>query len=856
MIPWVTDAKFITDLENLNPEKDLVITRDIKRFIDRKSLGLRDNMFFAVSPKGFGKTLFLMYKRYLYEITHKKDWGEEGKVDMIMLKENLDQEDERELILPSGEILERDKINISYDSGKIDILIAPATWEKIWSLSIYLTAIKNFYEKNMENLARIIRREIPHKDQDEVKKLIANSYRNIHQNLAHILSLSHRDIAKIIEKQELLKPIIKSISSGIVIFIDNVDECFRDQLQQGEISRISGQSDPRVWYGAQMGLVKAIWNMPSRHLKVFTTIRKEAYEKLRRGNYADELIQQYDGSTLDIRYDLEDLKEMFIKNIQSESEDNVIKPEYLKTDPIYAFLGLEKNEIINTWVDNKKEDVFKYIYRHTLKRPRDLMTFGGALASIKPDRRTEDNIKSHKDYGVDASATKIVAEYMIEIKPQLNFFDFDKLFNLIHSNILTKREIREICREFNDLDLDLETCENRNCRECKKNHVFCILHKVGLLGVVFKDPVTGNKVQQFLPPGSEIPELDISGELHDSEYYLIHPALNSLIYNRSKTSGRPEFYINPKIIVGDGYPWTDPRIYGTNRYCSFIERVCRTDRFLDKLGVFLASSYQNKDFIVALSKKFKKRSLSLEIDKWMEPEDKGTGVIFCDEVCPKAFRNLWMIAEVSDFNPNVFFECGFAIGLGRTVNFLFDENAGEIKSKLGKLYLSYKTVDEIINKLEWNPDTFNEMKINNLYRTPRVFRQIDAFDSPNGREKSDLVSVLSFSQQTDIIQNLAKSGYKIVGINKLNQSFMPRDLVEELIDAKAVLVNLSGVKKEPTTNKLNDSQLMCLAGICVSQGVPVKIFQSYDNFYSDVREISIVDISGKDLIEFVNGLSI
>ena len=155
-----------------------------------------------------------------------------------------------------------------------------------------------------------------------------------------------------------------------------------------------------------------------------------------------------------------------------------------------------------------------------------------------------------------------------------------------------------------------------------------------------------------------------------------------------------------------------------------------------------------------------------------------------------------------------------------------------------------------------NPDKFNKIKSNSLYKVPRVFRDIDDFDLPNDRKKSDAVYVLSFNQQTDIIRNLSEYGYKVVELNRLKQRFMPRDLVAELIDAKAVLVNLSGVQKEQNTNKLNDSQLMCLAGICVSQCVPVKIFQSNDNFYSDVREISIGGNSGKNLIEFVNGLSI
>jgi predicted transcriptional regulator len=751
MEPWLVDAKFMTDLRDLNPEEDLVLTSDIKRFIARKRLGLRDHMFFAVSPKGFGKTLFLMYKRHLYETIHKKDWDKKGKGDMIMLGEDLSQDDGKEIILPSGEILERDKINISYDSGKIGILIVPVNWEKIWSLCLYQTAIKNFYEKNKETLARIITREIPPKDQGVVNELIDNSYKKLHQNLAHILGLSHRGIAKIIEKQELLKTIIKSISSGIVIFIDNVDECFRDQLKQRDISTISGQSDPMVWYAAQMGLVKAIWNIPSTHLKVFTGIRKEAYEKLRRGDYADELIQQYDRSTLDIRYDMEDLKEMFIKNIKNMSGDELVKPEYLETDPIYAFLGIPKNKITNTWVGNKKENVFEYIYRHTLNRPRDLMTIGGALTAIETGRRTEDNIKNHKDYGVDASATNIVGEYMIETKPLLNFFDFDKLFDLIHSNILTKREIREKCRVFNDLDP--ETCENRDCRECRETHVFCTLYKIGLLGVVWKDPVTGDEVQKFLPSWSAIPEPDISGELDDSEYYLIHPALNSLIYNRSKKSGRAEFNPNPTTIVGDGYGWKDPMILPTMRCCSFHkDRFCKSDRFLNPRGVFLASSYNKRNVIVELEEELKKLNLQVDIDKWTKREEPETGQIFCNEVCPKVFKNLRMLAEVSDFNPNVFFECGFALGFGRKVIFLCEEKADLIKSKLGGiLYVSYKTVGDIINKLGWSRDTFN-IKPDKLYMTPRLFNNINNFNSPNDRKKSGNVYLLSFNQEKDIIK--------------------------------------------------------------------------------------------------------
>lgn len=296
------------------------------------------------------------------------------------------------------------------------------------------------------------------------------------------------------------------------------------------------------------------------------------------------------------------------------------------------------------------------------------MTIGGALTAINTDSRTEDNIKNHPDYGVDASTIKIIEEYIIEKKSLLNFFDFDKLFNLIHLNILTKREIRKICGVFNGIDP--ERCENGDCRECRKTHVFCTLYKIGLLGIVWKNPVTGDEVQKFLPSWSAILEPDISGELDNSEFYLIHPALNSLIYNRNMKQGRIKSDISRTTIVGDGYKWENPMTPSTIRCCSFINNsLCNEAKSPNLSGVFLASSYNKKNVIDELDRKLKNLNFQVDIDNWTKREGLEAGQIFCDEVCPKIFKNLWVLAEVSDFNPNVFFECGFAHGLGRRVVF-------------------------------------------------------------------------------------------------------------------------------------------------------------------------------------------
>ena len=836
MKPWVADARDIGQFKG----DDLVITPSIKNFIDFDE---RDNMYFAVAPKGVGKTLFLMYKRQLYQAKHKR---------------GLYQEDI--YFIPKDNLVDRNVGSISFSDEKIDLFRHSETWKNIWSFCISLSIIKNFKrilqddnKKRRDELNRLIGL-LPGEMQVMIDNpLLVTPYGYLND----IMGLSYKKIPKIIKNQYLLTEIIKKVRSGVAVFIDNADECFAEHLKESECAEhlkesgrrgFSGELSSEVWYGAQIGLMLAIRELIglNSHLKIFASIRKEAFQKLLQ---TEDSGLQVKGDTLDIEYSKPQLKEIFIKNIKSMGKGDLVNSVDIETKPIYSFLGLEENKITNTQVGNKKEDIFDYIYRHTLKRPRDLMIIGAELTKITAKDRTEKTIRTK----IYKAATDIACTYIEEMKPHLDFNhfnQFEELFDLIHSNILSEKEIKEICRVLNKQ----ESCENKNCKHCEKTHAFCNLYKIGLLGAVLNDPLTGELVQTFLGPGEKVFESKI---LPYSKFYLIHPILNSLICERSTLGDKTTYYINPRIIVGDGYGWADPRIYRTARYGSFINRVCNTDRFVNKRGVFLASSYNKKEVIEELDKELKKLNLSLESDKWMEREEPGTGRIFCDEVCPKVFRNFWMLAEVSDFNPNVFFECGFAMGLGREVIFLCDEKANLIKSKLGEqLYYSYETVDDIITKLEWTQDMFSNIEINGLYKKPRVFRDINKFDSPEDREKTGDVFVLSFNQETDVIRKLSKYGCRIVEVNRLNQSFIPKDLVEEVIDARSVLVNLSGVQKEPTINKLNDSQLMCLAGICVSQGVPVKIFQSNDHFYSDLRGISIVDNSGEYIIEYINGLSV
>ena len=72
-------------------------------------------------------------------------------------------------------------------------------------------------------------------------------------------------------------------------------------------------------------------------------------------------------------------------------------PERVRADPIEAFLG--RMTVIDAYT-REEEGAFEFICRHTLLRPRDLMTIGERLAALRPyERQSEIRFKEVEDRG-------------------------------------------------------------------------------------------------------------------------------------------------------------------------------------------------------------------------------------------------------------------------------------------------------------------------------------------------------------------------------------------------------------------------------------------------------------------------
>jgi len=184
----------------------------------------------------------------------------------------------------------------------------------------------------------------------------------------------------------------------------------------------------------------------------------------------------------------------------------------------------------------QEEDAFDYVCRHTLLRPRDLMTIGERLAALRPEeRRHEQRVKE----AINVGATEIAREYLTEIAPYIGDLDLEGLFGRIPGHILTRDEVEELFRSHQTEDAGAE-----------ERHVFCALYRVGLLGHLHHDWVRGDWMQRFLRPGEATLEPD--GVLPRATHYLMHPVLSDVIGRLN-----PSYLerIDRVEIVGYGRVW-------------------------------------------------------------------------------------------------------------------------------------------------------------------------------------------------------------------------------------------------------------------------------------------------------------
>ena len=503
MRPWTIDADDIQVADDFDA-KLLHRTPWIDDFLAQT----RDEKFIVTATKGFGKTLLLKAKRVTYQ----------GGKGVLCLPENclLDK--------PVG-----DKV---FSAEMIELFgRAPDNWRKVWLISIAAAVLKHlgFLTGLSVN--------------NRLGALLADqNLRSVLDHFVNILDFPRGDLFKSAsDTDNQLVPRLRNISTPVAVFIDSIDEYFNKHIMTMS-SRPSdtGQLSAGVLYFSQMALVETAYQLRrvNHHIKVFAAVRKEAFSRLEEST---PMAQQYRGSMVDISYSRASLQQIFINNVRKEKERNLVTPSLLHDRPVEAFLGVA--HVTHSYT-GQQEDAFDYVYRHTLRRPRDLMTIGRKLSDMNPAERNEHTVKS----AVNRGATEIAREYLNEISPYVRLVRLDGVFAMLPGNILTRADVEHVFRMHNDdLRAAGELVADRD------QHVFCTLFKAGLLGYVAADLVSARRVQRFLMPGERT--FDPDGVLPQSSHYLIHPVLAEVI---TRTNQGYAQHIDRLNVVGDGRPWREP----------------------------------------------------------------------------------------------------------------------------------------------------------------------------------------------------------------------------------------------------------------------------------------------------------
>ena len=403
MRAWTVDADDIRVAEDFD-ESLLHRTPEIDSFLNPD----RDDKFIVIGTKGFGKTLLLKAKRILY------------------------QREGRAACLPIGNLLDKPIGDKIFGRESLTFFAAsPLPWSKTWLTAIALATLKHLGA--VEGL----------KVSPRLTSLIADEQlHGVIDHFVRLLDFTPSELQRCATDTDgHLVPRLRAVKAPVAIFIDGVDEYFNKHVEGLTINpSVTGELSPNVWHFAQLGLVEVAYQLRriNHHLKVFAAVRKEAYARLPQRT---AMAQQYRGSAVDIAYSPESLREIFVNNVRLVKADRMAQPERLRADPLEAFLG--RTTVTHPYT-REEEDVFEYICRHTLLRPRDLMTIGERLAALRPEeRRNEHRIKE----AVHQAAAEIAYEYLAEIAPHIGDLDLERLLRRLPGHVLTREEVERLFGE-------------------------------------------------------------------------------------------------------------------------------------------------------------------------------------------------------------------------------------------------------------------------------------------------------------------------------------------------------------------------------------------------------------------------
>ncbi|MCC6558117.1 MAG: protein kinase [Polyangiaceae bacterium] len=490
---WASDANQI----DIGALKALTFKNAVVReFLDDTS------KHFVTGAKGLGKTLLLTYKRTILGEHYLSATGRDRRHAAVQF-------------IPEGRPyldLMGDLPNI--DQSRIDLLSRLHECKRLWGFAFRMSIVSHhpalIRDCDPRDLAPLPR---------PLRALLEGRPVEPTMVLKELLSLTVRQVNQVIDAMEgTLERRIRSLHSGVFVFIDKLDQALR-RLPRA------------VWVHVQAGMIEAAWDLmnANRHVKIYATIREEAFS-----SYESDIKTNLYGAISTIRYAKHELVDLLEK-----------LTHYYEGLTLRDFILLD---VVSSGRSVRSEGTFDFLYRHTLGRPRDLVILA---SEISRNRRALDE-QTLARLVQDTSAGLLVANVFDEMRVFLEVLcDRDRrahFFSLLPHDVLSHDEVVEVWCAFHGVDRAYFDAHGRSADDVY--HPFRELFECGLLGVIGPDPAGERQVQRFRQPHDPV-----GGSRHDlprSRYYLLHPSLRALI---EPLPGGGRFRAMRHIVIGHGEPW-------------------------------------------------------------------------------------------------------------------------------------------------------------------------------------------------------------------------------------------------------------------------------------------------------------
>ncbi|HVD98085.1 MAG TPA: toll/interleukin-1 receptor domain-containing protein [Cytophagaceae bacterium] len=532
--PWIFEANnfdFSQDVESVLFRNEL-----IDKYLN---IGHRDKMLFLIGPKGIGKTFLLSYKSFLFRKAHNAE-----------IK-----------FSPTNELTENLIVYFSqFSKEEIAKFQTPDLWENIWKFALMAVACKT-YGLNIE----------------EKLEIEDHNFSSVSGVLSYLLS-DRKALNKVISSSmPKLISLTKQIQSGVVLFVDGVDQAV-DDLVNGKYYDYETYSDLpiKIWGHIHVGLVKSIYDICqlNSHVRIYTTVRNEAFKLIPGGMSAN-----LEGFATNLNYSPSELKVIFTNNIKITETSKLIKKE--AANIIERFLGYSKMN--HPFIPDQDEDALDFILRHTLGRPREVVKLGSLLyyeRLTKIDYKIipeEDRIEDIR-YFINEKTDGIIKDYLLEIIPSFDEECLIKFLKKVQSNIFHHKILNEEEKKF------LGICYN-----------------VGLIGVINeRTNKSGQKIKfQYFKKAGDYLYYSLN-QYPKSEYYVTHPILDSYFTKIFSLD-----FHNTKNIIGNHYEFRD-----INYIYDFAISYAGADRYIVEA---VAAELKAKGMKVFYDKDFEKKSIGVDL---------------------------------------------------------------------------------------------------------------------------------------------------------------------------------------------------------------------------------------------------